>query len=87
MATSFYNTWDLNFESPEYNIKLPIFFPAWAETGGYFVKLKLSCLASYSHPNCEKYLNSIASVSKERRRQCQYSNPWIIHPFSVIRYF
>lgn len=87
MATSFFNTWDSNFELPQSNIKLPLYSPEWAENGDSFSRLKLLCLASYKHPSCEKYLNSIASVSNERRRQCQYSHPWVIHPFSATRYF
>ncbi|CAG5107469.1 Similar to HCN1: Potassium/sodium hyperpolarization-activated cyclic nucleotide-gated channel 1 (Oryctolagus cuniculus) [Cotesia congregata] len=87
MATSFFNSWDSNFELPQSNIKLPLYSPEWAENKDSFSRLKLSCLASYKHPCCEKYLNSIASVSNERRRQCQYSHPWVIHPFSATRFY
>ncbi|KAK0182317.1 hypothetical protein PV327_000468 [Microctonus hyperodae] len=74
------------YDPLEPNVQVPVYLPVWAAVGGYGAQLKLWCLASYRNPRSKKYINSIAALSRERKRQCQHWQRWIIHPFSAFRF-
>ncbi|XP_043274075.1 potassium/sodium hyperpolarization-activated cyclic nucleotide-gated channel 4-like [Venturia canescens] len=68
------------------DLALPSFLPPFVRSFSWFFKWRLWCLMSHRHPIASEWADSLAAVRRERRRQCQLSDWWIIHPFSPVRF-